>query len=396
MKATDPVDPNEIYNPMLRPHYTLTKESYKSLEEKQQYWNANAVNPHLHYDGHIDTIEQFEGFIATMNGQTNCIFRGLNEAKYKLFTSLQVHYLKNAFPFNAREFVAREISELKGAHGQLFPRYFRAMDIAETDFLYLSLMQHYSAKTPFLDFSYSLNKALFFAQDGYQDNLSSNDIDNYVSLYWIDVNETKGFELIDIIQWYPQQLERALDMLKNLIESHPNINVDFSILNWDKFLSWMEPQNHGEGFNQIELGYITDRRAPIVHKTTKSEYDTWLVQFVKDVKSGSFNGNPNLMSDYYTRFYNAIIQNVKLTNLNITAQEGCFILYNPYEGLVPFEDFWSHNITYQHLPTLHCVDISKRLITSLILPLLKQNGITHDTMYPLEKDVVSSIVDMAK
>lgn len=389
------VNPTEIFNPMEKPLYTLSRDSYTSLKEKETYWNMQAVNPRLHYDGHLDSIEDFNSFHATMMDR-HCIYRGLNEAKYKLFTSLQVHYIKNAFPFSARMFVAIEINKLKQANHNLFPQYFKAMDVAETDFLYLSLMQHYSAKTPFLDFSYSLDKALFFAQDGYQDDLSGNDIDNYVSLYWMDPNETKGFELIDIIQWYPQQLKRALEMLKDLIEKHSNINVDFSILNWDKFLSWMEPQNQNGGFNQIELGYITDRRAPLSHKATKSEYDSWLQEFVQDVKSGSFNSNPNLMSDYYTKFYYAIIQNVKLTNLNITAQDGCFILYNPREELVPFEDFWSHNKTYQYLPTLHCVDISKRLIVSQILPLLKQNGITHDTMYPIEKDIVSNIVDMNK
>lgn len=391
MKATDPVDPNEIYNPMLRPHYTLTKESYKSLEEKQQYWNANAVNPHLHYDGHVDTKEQFGEFMASMNGKPNCIFRGLNEAKYKLFTSLQVHYLKNSFPFNAREFVAKEIIELKGANGQLFPRYFRAMDVAETDFLYLSLMQHYSAKTPFLDFSYSLYKALFFAQDGYTDNLSGNDIDNYVSIYWLNVGE--GFELIDIIQWYANQLRNALTAIQNFILSAPNMEIDASILKWDNFLLWFSPINRGEGINKIELGYITDRRDSAIHKTTKQEYDILLNNFVRDVATGAINANPQLFNNYYEQLYTAIIQNVKLTNLNITAQDGCFILYNPTEELVPFEDFWAHNVTFLHLPTLHCVDISKRLIQSQILPLLKRNNITHDTMYPIEKEIVSSVVE---
>ena len=265
------------------------------------------------------------------------------------------------------------------------------MDVAETDFLYLSLMQHYSAKTPFLDFSYSLDKALFFAQDGYTDNLSENDIDNYVSIYWINLEE--GYELIDIIKWYANQLKNALKSIQDFVQFTSDPNFDISILNWDNFLLWFSPDNRGDGINKIELGYITDRRDPAIHKTTKQEYDIVLKDFVRDVANGTINDNSQLFNNYYEQLYTAIIQNVKLTNLNITAQDGCFILYNPTEELVPFEDFWAHNVTFLHLPTLHCVDISKRLIQSQILPLLKRNNITHDTMYPIEKEIVSSVVE---
>ena len=209
----------------------------------------------------------------------------------------------------------------------------------------------------------------------------------YIGLIWGE----RGFELIDIIKWYADQLEQALDGIINVLTHHPGIHLDVSILNWENFLLWADPSNRGEGINRIELGYITDKRVPIIPKTTKKEYNDFIAKFVNDVKIGKLTRHSALYNEYYEKLYNAIIQNVKLTNLNITAQEGCFMLYNPSESNIPLEDFWSHNNTYLHLPTLHCVDISKKLIRTQIKPMLKKMNISKATIYPIEKDIVSSV-----
>lgn len=389
MKVVENSNPFEMYNPSIKPAYTLSTKDYASLKEKEQFWIDGDNNPHLDYC-RIDNDIQFKSLYQTLSAKEHCIFRGINEAKHKMFTSVQVHHIIKKLSSTPRQFVDREIEILKNINNHLFPSYFYSLSVDETDFLYLSLLQHYNAKTPFLDFSYSLNKALFFAQDDYKYCLLGNDISKYVSIYWIDLDE-RGFELIDIIKWYADQLEQALDGIISVLTHHPDIRLDVSILNWENFLLWADQSNRGEGINRIELGYITDKRAPIIPKITKKEYNDIITKFVNDVKIGKLTRHSALYNEYYEKLYNAIIQNVKLTNLNITAQEGCFILYNPNESNIPLEDFWSHNNTYLHLPTLHCVDISKKLIRTQIKPMLKQLNISKATIYPIEKDIVSSV-----
>lgn len=394
IKTQPVVNGDKLFMPMEKSRFTLSVDSYSSLDEKRNYWNNNRENPHLDYH-RIDKIEEFVEFYNSLSSKPNCIFRGINEAKYKMFTSLQIFHILNTMPISPREFVANEIQELKEANNHLYQRYLKSMGIDETDFLYLSLLQHYFAKTPFLDFSYSLDKALFFAQDGCRHIAGEKDIHNYISLYWIDLQESNGFELIDIIKWYAAQLDNALHSLETIIESNPKSDIDTSILNWDNYLLWSNPANRGDGINQIELGFITDKRTPFPHKTTKEEYDQLLLDFKRDASAGKLKSHPELYQQYHMSFYNALVQNVKLTNLNIVAQEGCFLLYNPKESLVPLEDYWSHNPTFLHLPALHCVDISKKLIKSQIQPILKKADISNWTVYPIEKDFVGPIADRA-
>ena len=117
-----------------------------------------------------------------------------------------------------------------------------------------------------------------------------------------------------------------------------------------------------------------------------------LQAFQNDAKAGRFAANPKLLDNYYNILHDIIVYNTRLTNLNIVAQKGCFILYNPNQPFVPMEEYWVKNPTFLHLPKLHCVDIHKDLIPTCILPLLKGKGITKEYIYPIEKDIVSSIV----
>ena len=134
------------------PNYTWGDRSYSSIDEKANLWNDEGRGK-LFYHGIITTDGEFDAFYKTMVQREKIIYRGINNAKYKIFTSLQVHYLLNKYiNVSPQEYITNEISSLKKAHKGLFPRYFQSIGLDETDFLYLSLMQHYRAKTPFLDF----------------------------------------------------------------------------------------------------------------------------------------------------------------------------------------------------------------------------------------------------
>lgn len=373
------------------PNYTWGDRSYSSIDEKANLWNDEGRGK-LSYHGIITTDGEFDAFYKTMVQREKIIYRGINNAKYKIFTSLQVHYLLNKYiNVSPQEYITNEISSLKKAHKGLFPRYFQSIGVDETDFLYLSLMQHYRAKTPFLDFSRSLDSALFFAYDAYDKSFCNNlqNPNNYVSVFWIDLNE-KAFEFVDIIQLLSNSIESALRHIGEFLSKYPNTPLDTSNIAWENYLMWYNPQNKDGGFSAFDMGIILDHNIPLPRRFSAQEYNKALVDFKNAAKRGLLT--PQLLDQYIQLLSSIIMQNSRLTNLNIIAQDGCFVLYNPKEPFVPMEEYWAKCPTYVYLPKLHCVDIHKDLIPTSILPLLTKNGISSDTIYPIEKDIVSAIV----
>ena len=379
-----------IFNLMEKPNYNWGVQSYSTIDEKINLWN-NEGQRKLVYHCAISKPKEFEEWYDYYSSFKNVIYRGLNNAKYKLFTSLQVHYLLNRnFRLSPRDFVTQEIDILKNANNNLYPKYFKTIGVQETDFLYLSLMQHYRAKTPFMDFSHSIDSALFFAQDGYEKSWCCNksNPNNYVSVYWVEEPE-KHPELVKILEMLGASLRKAMEGIVDLYQNSNGIKLNIDNIKFERYLSWANPQNNYSGFKDFELGFLTDQ---IMKRSINYDYDYVLQKFQKDAQAGSFAINPQLLDDYYNTLYEIIVYKTRLTNLNIVAQEGCFIFYNPEQPLVPMEEFWVKNPTYLRLPQLHCIDIHKDLIPKCILPLLKGKGITKEYIYPIEKDIVSSIV----
>lgn len=382
----------ELQGLPITPNYNWGDQSYLSIEEKENLWN-NEGKGKIKYHGFITDDKDFSEFYGKMMNQENIIYRGVNNAKYKMFTSLQVHYLRNrSIAVHPRDYVTQEINALKAAQHELFPRYYQSIELGETDFLYLSLMQHYRAKTPFMDFTHSLDTSLFFAQDEYDyalSNANPQDPNNFISLFWIE--KPKDFnELVDTIKMYADSLRKALIIIIEHFASKQNYDINYDILKFENYLMWANPHNGGDGFCNVELGLITDNRN--INNMRGYDYNALLQQFFSDAKAQKIAIDAPLFNDYYNKFYNLLLSKVKLTNLNIIAQDGCFILYNPKELFISMEEYWVKNPTYKILPQLNCIDIHYSLIDSVILPMLNSKSISKATIYPIEKDIVSSIV----
>ena len=95
MKTNAVVSGDKLYMPMEKSRFTLSVDSYSSLDEKSNYWSNKNENPHLDYH-RIDKIEEFVPFYDALSANKNCIFRGVNEAKFKMFTSLQIFHILNS------------------------------------------------------------------------------------------------------------------------------------------------------------------------------------------------------------------------------------------------------------------------------------------------------------
>ncbi|MBO4829710.1 MAG: FRG domain-containing protein [Fibrobacter sp.] len=163
-------------------------EIYNSLEEKLVAFKSCGYLV-------IDSVEQFERWLNTVPRE-NKLFRGVNEAKYKIYTSAQRLYITNDLDKSGKkieDFIQDELNQVKEINGGLLKKYFQLLNVVDHDLLYLSFLQHYSGVSPLIDFSANVEKALYFMQDGCSfGKMGSTGIDNYFSLYAKEYPAAKG------------------------------------------------------------------------------------------------------------------------------------------------------------------------------------------------------------
>lgn len=165
-------------------------ETYKTLKEKEQIFGSKCYS-------RIDTVAQFKEWYDSFATE-NKLFRGVNEAKFKIYTSAQRYYIKHDLKKSGKkveDVIEEELKQIKKVNGNLLKKYYELLDVQENDLLYLSFLQHYSGISPLLDFTANINKALYFMQDKLSfENKGGEDIDNYASLYWFDLESgVSGF-----------------------------------------------------------------------------------------------------------------------------------------------------------------------------------------------------------
>ena len=206
--------------------------------------------------------------------------------------------------------------------------------------LYISLLQHYGAPTPLLDFTHGLNIALYFALDGMKNASSNNDIDNYFSLYIIDRNKC-GNELVDIVSVLDHGLENGTAMLEELKAQYPNTSLDYSLLkDVDKYTKWIKQDGTNDGLCKMDCGFLDNP----LNSSTISMIET-----------------------------NEILY---WSNINIIAQKGCFVFYTKDDE--PLEQYFGGTNTY--LPKLKCINIHKSLASYIKKKYLQ--GLSKNDIYP--------------
>ena len=172
---------------------------YKTITEKNKFFRISSG----HQDNKIDSTAKFNkwynGFtdrIETEQKWENYFFRGMGEARYKIFNSAQRLWLTTeigSWKTDAKyeEFLQKLIDASK--NDLLFKRVFDFYKVkgGRIDFPMLSIIQHYGGPTPLMDWSYDLNVALFFATEFINSENISTEIDNYFSIYIINKEKTE-------------------------------------------------------------------------------------------------------------------------------------------------------------------------------------------------------------
>ena len=299
---------------------------YTSLEEKSKYFK-DCVE--------INTILELKNFVNKLQEHKNdFLYRGVKEAKYKLYCSAQRKWitedLKVNFDVSYGEYISNLLEQLK----TIVASCSNGITMWQNDWGRLAFMQHYGAPSPFLDFTTNLDVAIYFGiANSNQDTGST--IDRYFSVYYIDIlNNDKLDKMIDILTKVRIDVEKKI---KGQVLPHISNNAG-------DYISYDLIQQNA-----------TNRVIWV---------DTNEIPLIIDEKGNSLD-------------FNLYIQNP-----NIVAQKGELISVNNGEECL-------EELMYKHI---HCININKSLIPH-IKRYLKLNKIDHDTLFPNMYDIAKKCVD---
>lgn len=205
----------------------------------------------------IETKEEFDEVFDRYLTSENILFRGLNEAKYRLYSSLQREWITSKLyekhpSYGA--FLKSVIENAKLQEGGVLSKYFDKIRIdTENDLAVLSFLQHYGCPTPLLDWTYSFPNALFFAIQNLKKPKESWEIEKYFCVYYLEeeffekTSMQKIFDIglqkqkEDLKKEFTEQLKRS-GVFKGFIDkviTDEHIDKMFFILHGKQLMTYM-------------------------------------------------------------------------------------------------------------------------------------------------------------
>jgi hypothetical protein len=197
---------------------------YKSHDEKKENFTIKFIN----------SKEELDTLINSFSSPSKSIWRGINESKFKHYTSLQRFWIENDFSDDIEEvlkyidFIEKDCKEW---NGKLLENYFKNYNSEKTTlFSILSILRHYGAPTPFLDWTRNPEVALFFSANDSRNDISNSKIDNYFCLYELKENhQINQFNYKKIAGNYWKLEEKSiLELNKISPEKNPDYIFDFT------------------------------------------------------------------------------------------------------------------------------------------------------------------------
>lgn len=313
-------------------------KEYSSFEEKKAFFNPDTWRI-------IDSPSEFENLISDFRefkqGNSHTVFRGICNAKYKLYTSLQRECFSKNIDTNEitpKKIVIKLLSEArKPSNKNILPDYYRQLGIPLNDWLLLAILQHYGAPSPLLDFTKDFLPALYFMCLNMVSAYSQNEIDKYFSIVYF-----KG-------------VDACAHVIENIRKTGLNI--------YKRDTPGLETYQERAKFSIEALSFeniMRDRELELIP---------------------SYKGVTNI-----THNNNKWIVNLPISNMNMVSQEGEFICNISPDK--PIEELMRNNgINY-----LNCVNIHKKLYHYIIDKYLAGSlDFMRNKLFPSESQAASDI-----
>ncbi len=177
---------NSFMNVILSTHLNLPFYSPNSISEYSSILQKSIIFE----QERIDTISQFDKIYENLKNNTELLFRGQREAKWRLYNKLQREWiLQNLGESEGsyKDFIYKLIENGKAKYKSNIENIFKKTnDDIINDIAILGYLQHHQCPTPLLDWTISLQNAIYFGIEGLESIVSVREIDNYFSIYYIE------------------------------------------------------------------------------------------------------------------------------------------------------------------------------------------------------------------
>jgi len=345
---------DQTYGPIVSNNYL---SEYESLFQKSGFFRQTT----------IETKKDFDKTFDEFKDKKDTLFRGLSEAKYRLYSSLQRKWIVNKIYEKGKSyevFLRQLIENAKKVNGRVLEIYLEKTGLnQDSDIGILSFLQHYDCPTPLLDWTYNFSIALFFATQGKKKQITGRNINNYFSICYLEEEHFKESSLNDIVlfgltdndrELRPKATEAIYDSFRSRQLTDDQIQ---QMIHEDELSALIIGQ-----FGQGTLNFISKiehiMNSPILY-FSDSKVDAPLRYFLQN-------------------------------NMNIVNQEGAFTWNaDPIKPLeqVAVEQYTpeDNSVDYKFSK---CVNINKNLIP-YIKKRLKDLGVVNSFVYPDPREIAN-------
>lgn len=177
----------------IKKHVNQLVKIYKdslSMSVLPIYKDQTSKDSEFYHSIYIDDENALNAELAKLKKiEADFLFRGVSNASYKMYSSSQREWMnrsiiKKLSNDDYYRYVIKLIHETEKR--KEVQTYIQQEKVTYNEFFILALMQHFGVPSPMLDFSLSMEKALFFATDGALNGWvddGTDKLNNYVSLY---------------------------------------------------------------------------------------------------------------------------------------------------------------------------------------------------------------------
>lgn len=325
---------------------------YETLYQKSHFFNQTT----------IDTEQEFDEIFEKYNGLDSVLFRGLNEAKYRLYSSLQRFWISKKLIQNNisyENFLRELVDNAKTVSLNILKKHLENSGFdSGNDVAILSFLQHYRCPTPLLDWTYNFGISLYFAIQNIKEPVKAPEINNYLCVYFLEEEYLENSSLNHIVKLgLIRQNEKVKQQIFEELSDNGLTDEQIEQICTDEFIESIILKEYGSG----AINYMTK-----IERIINSP-----ILYFSDSKQ-----------DILLRY---CLQN----NMNIVNQQGVFTWNsNPTK---PLENI--ANIEYQtddnNYKFSKCININKSL-APYIKNKLKKIGINKKFVFPDSYEIANA------